>query len=922
MTRNNVGPLHKRTWLFRLICLVLLTAQTIVVPAQQPAPQADSGRLPQDSGLLGLQNMLRKLHTTARLLQTTAHPDDEDGGMLVYESRFKGADVMLMTLTRGDGGQNKTGSNFFDELGVLRTLELLESDKYYGVQQRFSRVADFGFSKTAAETFEKWGGKDVPMADMVRVIRTFRPDVVVSRFSGTPRDGHGNHQAVGILTPEAVAAAADPNRFPEQIKEGLLPWRVKKLYVGNRGSEDYTVRIDAGQVYPPLGMSFAQFGILGYSQQKSQNARVFDVPPGPNYRSYKLVEPAPVAGTHEQDFFDGIDTTIPGLVDFEKVLWDEDYKGQITRESVRKSLEEISAKVDEATLLAKSDPVKAAVPLLAGKRMTSTLLAILQPPLKAHTGLSFAAAVRVLDRLHEKEQQFQDAANLALGLALEARVHTARQGNTVIPGENFGIAPVLQNTSGAAVAPIEDFKIIGMPTTGEERMGLAVNFPVRAPLEFPLTRPFWHREDPERQNVFTIDNSASAALASKGKQRKVDNADLVALMNPKYPEPSKSFDNLPLPPDPVHVIYRYKFQGEEGEISTVPGTADGRLRKIAVVPAFSVLLEHAAHVIQTSSRSPIEVKVTVQKNFIGAAKPTVRLNVPAGWRVSPASQPAEFASAAGARTVSFTVTPGSLKEGNYDISAAVDYNNKSYKEGFTVVGREDLDTFYYYQPATQRVSVVDVKTPANLKVAYIMGAGDDIPPVLQNLGIDLKLLTPDDVEHTDLSQFGTIILGIRAYDTRDDVKKNNKRLLDYVSNGGTLIVQNNFSTDDFNKGNFTPYPAQLSRERVSVEEAPVQILAPDDPLFSFPNKISSRDFDGWVQERGVNFMSTWDDHFQPLLASGDPGEAPLKGGMLRAKFGKGTYIYTGYAFFRQLPSGVPGAIRLYVNLISAGHEAK
>ncbi|MCU1308196.1 MAG: hypothetical protein JWN45_2891, partial [Acidobacteriaceae bacterium] len=261
-----------------------------------------------------------------------------------------------------------------------------------------------------------------------------------------------------------------------------------------------------------------------------------------------------------------------------------------------------------------------------------------------------------------------------------------------------------------------------------------------------------------------------------------------------------------------------------------------------------------------------------------------------------------------------------LKEGNYDISAAVDYNGKTYTEGFTVVGREDLDTFYYYQPANQRVSAVDVKVPANLRVGYVMGAGDDIPPVLQNLGINLKLLTPEDLEHGDLSQFGTIILGIRAYDTRDDVRKNNKRLLDYVSSGGTLIVQNNFSTDDFNKANYTPHPAQLSRERVSVEEAPVQVLAPDDPIFSYPNKITARDFDGWVQERGVNFMTTWDDHFSPLLASGDPGEAPLKGGLLRARYGKGTYIYTGYAFFRQLPAGVPGAVRLYVNLVSAGHE--
>jgi LmbE family N-acetylglucosaminyl deacetylase len=286
-----------------------------LVFAQQPSPPSvRPERLPQDTGAPGLNQALKKLRTTARLLQITAHPDDEDGGMLTYQSRGQGAEVMLLTLTRGDGGQNKTGSNLFDELGVLRTLELVESDRYYGVKQRFTRVADFGFTKSAEETFEKWGGREVALADMVRVIRTFQPDVVAAGWSGTTRDGHGQHQAAGILTPEAVRAAADPKRFPEQLKEGLYPWQVKKLYSRTRG-DDYTLRFEAGKVDPNLGTSYAQFGILGYSQQKSQNASYFPANPGPNYRSYKLVSSAlPGAPkTHEQDFFDGIDTTLPGL---------------------------------------------------------------------------------------------------------------------------------------------------------------------------------------------------------------------------------------------------------------------------------------------------------------------------------------------------------------------------------------------------------------------------------------------------------------------------------------------------------------------------------------------------------------------------------------------------------------------------------
>ena len=262
-----------------------------------------------------------------------------------------------------------------------------------------------------------------------------------------------------------------------------------------------------------------------------------------------------------------------------------------------------------------------------------------------------------------------------------------------------------------------------------------------------------------------------------------------------------------------------------------------------------------------------------------------------------------------------------MQQGRATIRAIFAAEGEKYSEGYTPVTREDLGSFYYYQPARQRVSIVDVQVPHDLKVGYIMGAGDDIPTVLQQIGMNVTLIPAEKLASEDLSRYGTIVLGIRAYDTQKDVATNNKKLLDFVSAGGTLVVQYNASTGEFNAGKFTPYPADLSRARVSVEEAAVQILAPDDPVFHYPNTITQHDFDGWVQERGLYFMSTWDDHFKPLLACHDPGEDEQKGGMLRAQYGKGTYIYTGYAFFRQLPAGVPGAVRLYVNLLSAGHES-
>src|SRR6266478_3545853 len=295
-------------------------------PAQAPAAgQSPVDPLPPDTGVTGLKQMLVRLQTTARLMQTTAHPDDEDGGMLALESRGHGATTLLMTLTRGEGGQNKVGSNLFDVLGVLRALELTASDRYYGVEQRFSRVADFGYSKNPEETFKKWGGHDIPLGDMVRVIRTFRPDVLIARFSGTDRDGHGHHQASAILTKEAFRAAADPKRFPEQIAEGLQPWQPKKLYIGNVcgfgamtcDAANYTLRLNTGVVDPVLGTSYIQFAMQGLRHQQSQGAANWTIDDGDRFTFYKLLDsvvdsPKDKDG-HEQDFFDGIDTTLPGL---------------------------------------------------------------------------------------------------------------------------------------------------------------------------------------------------------------------------------------------------------------------------------------------------------------------------------------------------------------------------------------------------------------------------------------------------------------------------------------------------------------------------------------------------------------------------------------------------------------------------------
>jgi len=356
---------------FRILLGAVIVAAFLGAPER---PAASDGSRPMvDSGVAGLQQALRKLKTTARLIHTTAHPDDEDSGMLALESRGLGADVLLLTLNRGEGGQNKTGSELFDSLGVLRTLELLTADAYYGVDQRFTRVVDFGFSKTADETFTQWRGHDIALGDMVRVIRSYRPDVLVARFQGNPRDGHGHHQASGILTREAFKAAADPARFPDQIKEGLLPWQAKKLYMGGmRPNEEYTVRLDTGAYDPPLGISFAQIARLGYAHHLSQGDGRDQGSAGHNYTYYKLLDslvPTPgTTGGHEQGFFDGIDTSLQALA---TRLGAEEPNVPFLKPALT-NLEQFVAQAEAG--FTPDNPARAATPLLAGLDQVRNLI--------------------------------------------------------------------------------------------------------------------------------------------------------------------------------------------------------------------------------------------------------------------------------------------------------------------------------------------------------------------------------------------------------------------------------------------------------------------------------------------------------------------------------------------------------------------
>jgi LmbE family N-acetylglucosaminyl deacetylase len=876
--------------------------------------------IPQDEGLTGLRQELLRLGTTARLMQVVAHPDDEDGGLLTLEARGHGVSTLLMTLNRGEGGQNKIGSNLSDVLGVVRSEELLASDQHYGVQDRFSRVADFGFSKSADETFSKWGGHDVALADMVRVIRTFRPDVLVARFSGTERDGHGNHQASSILTKEAFRAAADPKRFPEQIAQGLEPWQAKKFYIGNVcpwGSmtcpdKDWTVKFNTGERDPNLGMSYIQFAMEGLRYQLSQGAANWTVEPGDRFTFYRLVDSVipSAAGKdgHEKSFFDGIDTTWHGLAG--------QGSGAGTKiPNLQSKLTEIAKSVSEATTAVKSNDASAATqPLL---KLVANLTQV-DSEIQA-SNLPDAIKVDLLTRIADKKQQAETALNLALGVTLAADV-SSNEGHgkdlpkeadaltAVSPGQEFMIRVDFHNGSKLPLT-VDHIKLEvpagwntingrTRPETVQPGEDLHADFRLRVPKNTPYTRPYWHRDDPNTESIHHIDN--------------------------------EKYATLPFPPPALvaRVEYAAVAAGNQTRNGiTVPvvtpyvnDAGKRHSRPLAIVPVFSVMLEPGTQVISTHNGADSIVTVGVTSNIDRAVKGQLHLELPQGWRSEPAQIPVDAMRRGEKQDFHFKVFPAGLQQGHATVRAVLDSEGEKYSEGYTLVARDDVGSFYYYQPARQRVSIVDVRVPHDLKVGYIMGAGDDIPTVLTQVGMDVTMIPAEQLANADLGKFGTIVVGIRGYDTQKDLVANNKKLLDFVSTGGTLIVQYDTGVGEFNSGKFTPYPADLSRARVSVEEAPVEILAPQDSVFHYPNTIGEDDFKGWVQERGLYFMSKWDDHFTPLLASHDPGEDPQKGGLLRAQYGKGTYIYAAYAFFRQLPAGVPGAVRLYVNLLSAGHE--
>jgi LmbE family N-acetylglucosaminyl deacetylase len=894
-------------------------------------PRAQMRVVPVDveQGHVALGLALRHLANVGIFMQADAHPDDENNGLLVLLNRGQGYRTALATATRGNGGQNEIGPELFEALGVLRTEELAAIHRFDGAEQYFTRAVDFGYSFSAEETQKNWG-PDATIGDFVRLIRMVRPDVMIAQPPDQFGDG-AQHPTAGLLSTEAAKVSGDSSKYPEQLKDGLRPWQPRKVYItGRNGNAAKQCAVNLAGFDSLLGRTYAEVGTEARSMHKCQGMAQLLALPGPATSFYQLAQTS-IPGQQQRDersLFDGVDTTITGLAQFAGPRPPKDLSGGLAAvaSSVQIAQKKFDSESDDATVL----------PLVAGLRAVR----VLRASLRNLPALADTARFEIDFRLRQKEREFQQAILFANNL----RVDALADDGLVVPGQPVRVTLIVANRGAGEVA-LRQVRFDGFEGGGECTLVPSLRKDQVARCEAPLkvkadervTEPYWHRADDA--GLYTFDADAPFGLPYRP--------------TPFYAQVTFGFPNGEDVIDGLPIQYRYQgniFSGEKrSDLLVVPALSVRVSPEVTVVPAApppappqptatagaSGRSGRLATPVPTTGRAPAktpaapstppavatperEIRVTVVNDSKGAAQSIVNLALPPGWSSTPAEQPIQFSREDESRTVRFQIKPGpGVSMGEYHARASATLAGQAYERGYQPIEYPHIRRQHIYHDADTTLKVLDVRTAPNLTVGYIMGVGDEVPAAIEQLGAKLEMIGPDELAWGNLSRFTAIVTGVRAYERREDLRANNSRLIDYVRDGGTLIVQ--YNKLEFNQAQYGPYPAQVGRGRVTDETAPVATLAPADPLFNTPNKITDATWSGWVQERGLYFLGEHDSRYRDLVSLEDPfplNAGEKQGALVEAVYGKGRWIYVGLGLWRELPAGVPGAYQLLANLIS------
>jgi LmbE family N-acetylglucosaminyl deacetylase len=825
-----------------LICLFAAAVQLLVGPISARADEPPTGA--------AIARDLQCFREMGSVLYIAAHPDDENTQLITYLARARNYRTAYLSLTRGDGGQNLLGPEFGELLGVARTQELLAARRLDGGQQFFTRAIDFGFSKDYRETLQVWDHQQV-LADIVRVIRSFRPDVIITRFSPQPSGTHGHHTASAVLALEAFKLSGDPKAFPEQLG-ALTPWQPKRILMNGGGpgrgggaSEDSTptLRMEIDGNDPVSGESFATIAGRSRAMHKTQGFGNFGGRGGGGARSesFRLLDGQPATN----DILDGVDTTWGRVPDGAEI-------GRLTDEAIAQ--------------FNPQDPA-ASVPALLAIR--SRLSALGAEPI-----------------VNEKRVQLDHILTACLGLSVETMVTQPE----VVPGEELALRHTAMTRSNVPVR----WKEVRYPASGKTAntgLDLHANQPATQPStqtlppKTPLTQPYWLREEPTA-GMFQV-------------------SDPSLIGRPENP-----------PAFPIEYVFEVGgqtlvVQDEPVAVSSNPAKGQTH-RRLDVIAPVSLSFASDVQLFAPGAARSVAIEVNALRP---AASGTVQLDVPAGWHASPASQTFKLEKVGDHAEFTSTVTAPSAPA-VATISAHVDIQGARFDTRRVEINYSHLPLLLLQPRARIKAVTLDLATRGR-QIGYVPGAGDSVAENIEQMGYTVTRLRGADLTPERLRGLDAVVIGIRAFNTRTDLAAQMPSLFAYIEGGGNVIVQYN-RPEGLKVDKIAPYDLKLSQERVCEEQAPVTVLAPDHPALTSPNKITNADFEGWVQERGVYFPNKWDEHFTPVLECSDTGEPPKSGGLLIAHYGKGYFVYTGLAWFRQLPAGVPGAYRLFANLLSLG----